>query len=204
MVFIYLAVCYLIGSVPVAWLVGELFGKVDMREQGSGNVGVMNVAISVSRWAALLVFLAEAVKGFLVVYLARRWELSDVLTGLAVVIAVAGTHWSIWIRGAGGRGNTLGVAALLALSWQAVIISLAVWLAARVITRNSFWATEAWIVSLPFALGLATMSWAFAATGAALSLLYLVIHRAKTDDHTMLKENWPSLWAFLTAPRRKR
>ncbi len=47
----YLAFFYLLGSIPVAWLMAELAGRGDIRRLGSGNVGVMNVALNVSRWA---------------------------------------------------------------------------------------------------------------------------------------------------------
>lgn len=199
---IYLAFFYFLGSIPVAWLMGKLAGRGDIRRLGSGNAGVMNVALNVSRWAGLIVFLAEIAKGGLTVLLAQRWQLSEVMTSLAVLVAVAGTRWSIWIRGSGGRGNTLGVAAMLVLSWPAVAIGVVVWIAARILTKNSYWATRCWLLSLPISLGLATMSWSYAALGAGLGLFYLSEHKTSTDDHTILKETWPSLWAFLTAPRR--
>jgi glycerol-3-phosphate acyltransferase PlsY len=199
-----LVIFYLLGSIPVAWLIGKLAGKGDIRSRGSGNAGVMNVALSVSRWAGLVVFLAEIAKGMLTVVLAQKWQLSDTMTGLAVIAALAGTRWSIWIHGSGGRGNTLGAAAMLALSWPAAAMGLAVWVAARILTRSSFWATRCWLLSLPVALGLATMSWAYAAMGAALGLFYFREHKTGTDDHTILKETWPSLWAFITAPPRRK
>ena len=197
-----LAIFYLLGSIPVAWLMGNLAGQRDIRRLGSGNAGVMNVALNVSRWAGLVVLLAEIAKGVLTVVLAEKWQLSDTMTGLAVLAAVAGTRWSIWIEGRGGRGNTLGVAALLVLAWPAVAIGAAVWIAARLLTRSSFWATRCWLLSLPVSLGLATMSWSYAAMGAALGLFYLSEHKTGTDDHTILKATWPSLWAFITAPPR--
>ena len=200
----YLAVFYPIGSIPVAWLVAKLAGDEDIREQGSGNAGVMNVAINVSRLAGLMVFLAEAAKGAISVVLAERWQLSDWMVGLAVVAAVAGTRWSIWLNGKGGRGNTLGVAALLVLAWQAVVISLGVWILARILTRSSFWATRCWLLALPLTLGLVTMSWAYAIMGALLAVIYLSMHNTETDDHAMIKKTYPSLWAFLTAPPRRR
>jgi len=199
---VYLAFFYLLGSIPIAWLMGKLAGRGDIRRWGSGNAGVMNVALNVSRWAGLVVFLAEIAKGALTVLLAQKWQLSEPMTGMAVLVAVAGTRWSIWLGGQGGRGNTLGVAAMLVLSWSAVVIGVLVWIAARLLTRSSFWATRCWLLSLPVALGLATLSWWYAAMGAALGLFYLSEHKTSTDDHTILKETWPSLWAFLTAPRR--
>ena len=61
---------YLLGSIPIAWMVAKLVTGKDLRTLGSGNVGVMNVALSVTRWAGLLVFLGEATKVLLAVYLA--------------------------------------------------------------------------------------------------------------------------------------
>ncbi|MEJ2304686.1 MAG: glycerol-3-phosphate acyltransferase, partial [Anaerolineales bacterium] len=64
---ILIAVCYLIGSIPTAWIVVKLVTGRDIRTLGSGNVGVMNTALSVTRWAGLLVFVGEAAKGALAV-----------------------------------------------------------------------------------------------------------------------------------------
>ena len=200
---ILIVVCYLIGSIPVAWIVVKLVTGSDIRTLGSGNVGVMNTALNATRWAGLLVFVGEAAKGALAVLLARRLGVSDIYLGLAVVAAVAGTRWSIWMGGAGGRGNTTGVAALLLLAWQSVAFSLLVWIAVRLLARSSFWATRIWILSLPVTLFLVTRSWAFAGSGAALSLIYLSAHDTGTDDHTLIKDNWPNLWAFLSCPPRR-
>ena len=141
---LYLAFFYMIGSVPVAWLMGRLAGRGDIRDWGSGNAGVMNVALNVSRGAAILVMAAETAKGVVTVLLAQKWQLSDTMIGLAVAVAVAGTCWPVWLKGRGGRGNTLGVAAMLVLAWPAVLIGLAVWVIARLLTHSSFWATRCW------------------------------------------------------------
>lgn len=194
---------YLLGSIPVAWLTARLVTGQDLRRLGSGNVGVMNVALSVTRWAGLLVFLAEAAKGALAVVLARALGGDEIAVGLVVLATVVGTRWPVWLRGAGGRGNTAGLAALLVLSWLTLAIGLAIWFLARRLTKSSFLATRLSLALWPCILGLVTRSWPYALFGAALSLLYLSTHRPETDDHLLIKERWPSLWAFLTGPRRK-
>ena len=198
-----IAAGYLLGSIPVAWLVAKVATGQDLRQLGSGNVGVMNVAVRVARWAGLLVFLAEAAKGVLAVASARALGGDEVAVGLVVLATVVGTRWPIWLRGAGGRGNTAGMAALLVLSWLSLVIGMAIWLLVRLLTRSSFVATRILLVLLPFILGLVTQSWWYVLFGMALSLLYLSTHRPETDDHLLIKERWPSLWAFLTGPRRK-
>lgn len=200
---ILLLICYLVGSIPIAWILAKLVTGKDIRTMGSGNVGVMNTALSVTRWAGLLVFVGEAGKGAFAVLLARKMQVSDITLALAVVAVVAGTCWSIWMGGAGGRGNTAGLTALLMLAWESVAISLGVWVAARLLTRKSYTATRFWILSIPINLLLVTQSWAFAGMGVALSLIYLSEHDTNTDDHTRIKDHWPNLWAFLSSPRRK-
>lgn len=203
MLVVLIAVGYLLGSIPVAWLITRLVTGQDLRRVGSGNVGVLNVALSVARWAGLLVFLAEAAKGVLAVALACSLGGGEVAVGLAVLATVAGTRWSIWLRGEGGRGNTAGMAALLVISWPTLAGMLALWLLGRLLTGSSFVTTRITLMLLPFIVGLVTQSWWYTLFGMGLSILYMSTQRRETDDHLLIKERWPNLWAFLTGPRRK-
>ena len=199
-----IAASYFIGSIPVAWLIAKLVTGQDLRRMGSGNVGVMNTALSVARWAGLLVFLGEVAKGVLAVTLARSVVADgELAVGLAVLATVVGTRWSIWLRGAGGRGNTVAMTALLIISWLTLASALALWLLARLLTRRSFTATRITFLLWPFIFGLVTQSWWSVLFGATFSLVFLSTHRPETDDHLLVKVRWPSLRAFLTAPRRE-
>lgn len=195
---------YLLGSVPIAWIVARLVTGKDLRQLGSGNVGVMNVAVSVTRWAGLLVFLGEAGKGLLAVSLAERTVGSQVAISVTLLATVIGTRWMIWLRFAGGRGNTAGLAAMLRLSWQTLVLGFAVWGLIRMISRSSFWATRVSLLTWPFIFGALTRSWLYLLFGVALSAIYLTTHETVSDDHTLIKERWPSLWAFLIGPKRRR
>src|SRR5215210_1359913 len=67
-----LALSYLCGSLPFAAIAGKLRG-VDLRKQGSGNLGATNVFRVLGWKIGLLVFLADALKGALpVLYLPPR------------------------------------------------------------------------------------------------------------------------------------
>lgn len=195
---------YALGSIPVAWLIAKGITGQDLRELGSGNVGVMNTALSAARWAGLLVFLAEGIKGALAVLIPRYLGAGDIAIGLTVLAVVIGTRWPIWLRFAGGRGNTAGGAALILISWQAVAGCLTLWFLARLLLHSSFKATRLMLILLPLLIGGATQSWWYALCGLALSLIYLNAQSRESDDHMILKENWPSLWVFLTSPPRGR
>jgi acyl phosphate:glycerol-3-phosphate acyltransferase len=202
MLLVSIAMAYLLGSVPVAWFVAKLVTGCDLRRLGSGNVGVLNTAISVARWAGLVVFLAEAAKGAGAVLLACSLSSDAAAPALALLAAVAGTRWSIWLRGAGGRGNTASMAGILVLSWPTVACGAALWCLARLLTQRSFVATRILLFTWPFVFGLLTWSWWNGLVAAALSVMFLTTHRPETDDHLIIRRRWPSLWRFLTAPRR--
>jgi glycerol-3-phosphate acyltransferase PlsY len=118
MLAVLIAVSYLVGSIPVAWLITKFVTGQDLRRMGSGNVGVMNTGLSVARWAGLLVLMAEAAKGALAVTMARTLDGGAVTIGLADLATIIGTRWPVWLHGAGGRGNTAGLAALLLIKAQ--------------------------------------------------------------------------------------
>ncbi len=205
---------YLLGSIPIAWIVARLVTGKDLRTLGSGNVGVMNVALSVTRWAGLLVFLGELFKGVLAVYVAFQLVACggsllgsiecQLAIGVTVLATVIGTRWMVWLRFAGGRGNTVGLGAMIVLSWQTLVIGLAIWVLVRVLSKSSFWATRISLLTWPFVFGLLTGSLVFLVFGLALSGVYLTTHETVTDDHILLKERWPSLWAFVIGPKRRR
>ena len=195
--------CYLLGSIPEAWLITKWVTGRDLRQLGSGNLGVANTAVSVARWAGLLVFLIEAAKGMLTVVLVRAVGGSEIQVAAGVLATVSGTRWSIWLKGAGGRGNTVGVAALLLIAWPILLASLVVLIVVHLITHNSFLATRIGLLLWPLIFFAVTRIWWYVLFGAALSLIYLQAQRPDTDDHSLIKERWPSLWSFLTTPRRK-
>jgi glycerol-3-phosphate acyltransferase PlsY len=194
---------YLIGSIPIAWLITRIVTGRDLRQLGSGNVGVLNTMLSVSRWAGALVFLAEAGKGALAVLLARTTDSGEAGLYLTVLATIVGTRWSIWLRGAGGRGNTAWAAALLLMSWPTLLSAMLVWALVRVLARSSFIAMRVMLWMWPLIFGLFMRSWSSVLFGAAFSVLFMATHRTETDDHELIKTGYGRLNKFLTTQRRR-
>lgn len=203
MLFLFILLGYLLGSIPVAWLLTKLATGQDLRQLGSGNVGVLNTALSVHRWTAALVFLLEALKGALAVLVPRSLGANELVVGATVIAAFTGTRWTIWLGGHGGRGNTLGAAALAVYSPLSLLILVVFYLAVRFLTHNNFLAMRATLLVLPLVWGLVTLSWFSVLFGGIFALLFLSTHRPETDDHLLLKARFPTLWAFLTSAPRK-
>lgn len=203
MLLVYILGGYLLGSIPVAWILTWIVTGQDLRYMGSGNVGVLNTALSVHRWTAALVFSLEAVKGLLAVLIPRALGASDFEVGCAVIAAFAGTRWTVWLGGRGGRGNTLGAAALAVYAPLALAVVVVIYLAGRFLTKSNFLAMRIALLVLPMVAGLITQSWVAVLFTGMFALLFLLTHRPETDDHLMLKQRFPTMWAFLTAPKRE-
>lgn len=101
---------YLLGSVPVATLVSRRRG-VDIFTTGTGLAGAANVFRSVGHGHGAVVFLGDAAKGVLTVFIAHRLGVDGTLVLLPAAAALAG-HWrSVFngFRGGDGLSTLLGV-----------------------------------------------------------------------------------------------
>jgi glycerol-3-phosphate acyltransferase PlsY len=123
MAMLWVAVSYLLGSIPASYIVARVVKGIDIRRFGSGHVGGANVWAHVSFGAFILAGLADVAKAIAAVGVAERLGLGPwavVTTGWAVII---GHNWSLFLRGAGGRGVSTIIGALLLLGpWEALYL----------------------------------------------------------------------------------
>lgn len=96
---------YLFGSFPTAFLVMKKATGVDITAAGSGNVGAMNTyEVSGSKLIGFLVFLIDAAKGIVPVLLTMYLFELTVFPAIALLFAVFGHCFSVWLKFKGGRG----------------------------------------------------------------------------------------------------
>lgn len=107
---------YLIGAIPVGYLVIYAMKGQDLRRHGSGRTGGTNAIRAGGSWAGVLTGAGDILKGFLAIMVARwvgggsPW--AEVLAGIA---AVVGHNWSIYLgfKGGAGTGPNIGVCVAL-------------------------------------------------------------------------------------------
>ncbi len=131
---------YLIGALPIGYLVGRAFGIADIRRHGSGNIGAANVLRTAGRLPAILTLGGDIAKGFLAVAvgaaLAKSAAGPDLgATAACAVAAVIGNCWSVFLGFRGGKGAATGLGALLALVPLAVLLAAVVWLGVTISLR---------------------------------------------------------------------
>jgi glycerol-3-phosphate acyltransferase PlsY len=124
---------YLIGSIPVGFIFSKVTRGIDIREYGSGNIGMTNVMRTLGVKAGVSVFFADMAKGAAAVALA--WPILGYAPDMVVwgqvaggTAAIVGHSWPIYIGFRGGRGIATGFGALLVLSWPVGLIAFAVFL----------------------------------------------------------------------------
>lgn len=117
---ILIAASYLIGSIPAAYIAGKLARGIDLREHGSGNLGATNVYRVLGPRIALLVLVADALKGAIPVLVfpgLTATSRPDLWAIAYAVAAIAGHVRSIFLllRG-GGKGVATAAGAFLSLA----------------------------------------------------------------------------------------
>ncbi len=106
---------YLFGSVPSAYLAGKWFRGIDIRQYGTGNVGLGNLIEMTSKKAATPVIVFDFGKGMAMVWASRLLGMDvtqQVVIALAVVI---GHNWPVFLRFNGGRGVLTALGMVLVL-----------------------------------------------------------------------------------------
>jgi len=63
-------VAYLLGSIPFGLILAKLFGRGDVRKEGSGNIGATNVSRVAGPLAGILTLLLDGAKGAVAVLVA--------------------------------------------------------------------------------------------------------------------------------------
>ena len=124
---------YLLGSIPVAYIIGRAVKSLDVRSVGEGNVGARNVFHTVGhRWGSL-VFLLDFSKGAVIAALVSNQNSARV--AFAGFFLLLGHGFPVWLKFIGGKGlSSVGgfTAALLPYSALiAVVVSGLVWLKTR-------------------------------------------------------------------------
>ncbi len=141
---------FVLGSVPFGLLIGLNRG-VDIRKEGSGNIGATNVSRLLGRKWGKICFLLDISKGLIPVLLALFYlrSIGQVETGAMSLIAqgsllltgaacILGHIFSIFLRFRGGKGVSTWLGVLLGIwpyfTFTAVLVLL-VWIAVWGMTR---------------------------------------------------------------------
>jgi acyl phosphate:glycerol-3-phosphate acyltransferase len=175
---------YLLGSISFGILMSKAFGLPDPRTVGSGNIGATNIARSGKKLPAILTLLGDAGKGWLAVFLAQRYGLSDGFICVVALAAFLGHLYPVFCGFKGGKGVATAVGILLAFSGWVALICFATWAVVFAIWRYSSLAALVAACVGPIAAWYFLPYSGYAAT--ALILAVLLIWRHKSNIEKLL------------------
>ena len=164
---ILLLVAYLLGSIPSALWVGQLFYKMDIRQHGSGNLGATNTFRILGKKAGIAVTLLDIFKGTAAVWLLTLplFEQTNVHPLIPGILAVVGHMYPVFARFKGGKAVATSGGVLLGYNWPVFVLLFITFLIVLKLTK---------MVSLSSMIV------------ATVGLLYSIFHYVRTDDFTLL------------------
>lgn len=178
--YILIILSYLIGSIPFGLLYGRLAG-IDVRLQGSGNIGATNVNRLLGKKLGIMTLVSDLLKGLLPMVITAQVlgprpdpHLWVMLTGLAAFI---GHCWPVYLNFKGGKGvaTALGIflfltppLALMAIMLFAIIVRLGGY-----VSLGSIGAA----ISLPIMIGVSKGNDSLLLLAATIALLIVLKHR---------------------------
>ena len=133
---------YLLGSIPIGYLLVRIFRRQDIRSIGSGNIGATNVLRSGGKALGAATFLLDVLKGAAAVYLGGLVGAMLVpsvsvhaLQALAAFCAVLGHVFPVWLGFRGGKGVATGFGVFLVVAPVAALTAIAIFAVVLAFTR---------------------------------------------------------------------
>jgi len=134
---VFLAItAFFIGSIPTGLLIARSKG-IDLKQNGSGNIGATNVLRTTGRWPAFLTLIGDLLKGAAAVLLARYFGADLPEQGLAGLFSVLGHNFSVFLKFRGGKGVATSLGVLAVYAPLPAVITALLWLVTVALTRYS-------------------------------------------------------------------
>ncbi|MGI8847681.1 MAG: glycerol-3-phosphate acyltransferase [Candidatus Dormibacteria bacterium] len=125
---------YLVGALPVAWLLARRERGIDLRRVGTGGTGALDALLSAGIRTAVLAVIVEVIKGGFVGVAAHLYNPSGWFVAVAIAGCVVGDAFPVGFR-RGGRGLVPLLSGLVTTLPEAALICAVVALPVSLATR---------------------------------------------------------------------
>lgn len=137
-------IAYFLSSVPFGFILAKVFANVDVRKEGSGNIGATNVlrvlkekAPDMAKKLTIATFILDATKGAIIVLIAMALDAEPAVLWMIALLSVLGHCFSPFLMLEGGKGVATGFGVLLVLLPIPSLIAIATWLIAGKVLKIS-------------------------------------------------------------------
>ncbi len=172
---IVVAVAYLIGSIPTGLLLGKLYG-IDVRKEGSGNIGATNLYRTVGRKVGIFTLIGDCLKGLLPVLMVKASAFPPELAAWVGLAAFCGHVFSLFLKFRGGKGVATALGVFLALAPVAVTIAIALFAVMMFVWRYVSLGSISAAAVMPLAVYLLGGSRTITLVAAVIALIVIARH----------------------------
>lgn len=172
---IIIGAAYLVGSIPTGLLLGKAYG-IDVRKEGSGNIGATNLYRTVGRKVGIITLIGDCLKGLLPVLLVTLGPFPPDLAAWVGLAAFCGHVFSVFLKFRGGKGVATALGVFLALAPLAVAIAMALFAVLMFLWRYVSLGSIAAAAAMPPAVYFLGGSKAVTLVTAIISLIVIVRH----------------------------
>ncbi len=124
-----LILAYFVGAIPTSLLAAKYGAGVDLRRQGSGNLGATNLYRVLGLKYAVPVGLIDLLKGtFAVLVIAPRAGSAGWVPLVVGSAAILGHVFSVYVRFKGGKGVATAAGVVAGLAPIPFLVSVAAWI----------------------------------------------------------------------------
>jgi glycerol-3-phosphate acyltransferase PlsY len=142
-------ICYLIGSIPVGFILTKFFLKKDIRKIGSGNIGATNVLRAGNKSIGYSTLILDILKAVIPVLFTKFYILYDNYVFISAFSVFIGHVFPIWLKFKGGKGVATYLGILFCINYLFGLIFICFWLIIFVITKFSSLASIIASLSIP-------------------------------------------------------
>lgn len=189
---------YLLGSIPWGLIFTRLFTSVDIRYEGSGNIGATNVARIAGPTLGALTLVGDILKGAIPVWLAMAIAAPNDLWGeiyisLVALAAFSGHLYPVYMRfKKGGKGVATAAGCFAVISPMAFVVLILVFIMFVCWLNRVAMASLAAAAVLPVAVWKDTGSGVL--TGCAVVTAIFIYFRHKDNIKRLLAGTEPIIW----------
>jgi len=190
---------YLFGSIPWGLVLTKKFTSVDIRQEGSGNIGATNVRRVAGTWLGILTLAGDFTKGLIPVYLATQMAGTEFVRyeiyGSTVALSAFLGHLYPVFLGfrSGGKGVATAAGCFFVLSPFSCIVCIVIFILVVFFSRRVSAASLSAAAILPIAILVFTQSAIM--TGFAVVTSAFIYFRHKDNIKRLVSGNEPTLWS---------
>ena len=185
MLWLIIALGYLLGSIPTAYIAGYTSKRIDIRQIGDENMGAANAFRQLGARTGIIVGIIDAGKGALAVLIAQTVNLPQIAILVTGAAAVIGHNWPVFIGFRGGRGESTTIGILLTVVTQPMLILAVPTILVLLIKRNVTLASAFLFIPLPLVCWLLGTPGILIAYSVALPCLVGFTHLLRTKPKTV-------------------